>query len=170
MKKTFLFILLATTLNLFAHFPIAVDTDESRGLISNVDFAPIQVGIGFFENCQLYDGKVHSFVSLGLLGLLQESAILSAAPVSGIKNNYFLQCGLTNCTEKNYLMAVSLINIVKHNYGLQLGIGNLSTDTKGIQIGLFNTGGFLQIGLLNYHPKSHIPFMPFINWDMGKEE
>ncbi len=33
MKKLFLFILLATTLNLFAHFPIAVDTDKSRGLI-----------------------------------------------------------------------------------------------------------------------------------------
>ena len=170
MKKLALLMLLTICVNLFAHFPIFVDTDKSKGLISNVTFAPLQIGVGFFDKWQLYDGKVHSFVSLGLLGLLQESAILSAAPISGIKNNYFLQCGLTNCTEKNYLMAVSLINIVKHNYGLQLGIGNLSTDTKGIQIGLFNTGGFLQIGLLNYHPKSHIPFMPFINWDMGKEE
>ena len=39
MKKTFLFILLATTLNLFAHFPVIVDSDKSKGVISDVDFA-----------------------------------------------------------------------------------------------------------------------------------
>ena len=90
MKKIALLMLLTICVNLFAHFSIYVDTDESKGLISNVTFAPLQIGVGFFDKWQLYDGKVHSFVSLGLLGLLQESAILSAAPVSGIKNNFSL--------------------------------------------------------------------------------
>ena len=170
MKKLFLFILLATTLNLFAHFPIAVDTDESRGLISNVDFALLQVGIGFFENCQLYDGNVNTFISLGGLGLLQKSAVISFAPISGVNKNYFLQCGLTICTETNYLLTVSLVNLVKHNYGLQIGVGNFSTHNSGIQIGMFNTGGFLQLGLLNYNPRSYIPWLPLVNWDMGREE
>ena len=187
MKKLFLFILLATTLNLFAHFPIAVDTDESRGLISNVDFAPLQVGIGFFENCQLYDGNVNTFISLGGLGLLQKSAVISFAPISGVNKNYFLQCGcLMTCTETNYLLTVSLVNLVKHNYGLQIGVGNISTHNRGIQIGMFNTGGFLhnsgiqigmfntggflQLGLLNYNPSSYIPWLPLVNWDMGREE
>ena len=96
MKKLFLFILLATTLNLFAHFPIAVDTDESRGLISNVDFAPLQVGIGFFENCQLYDGNVNTFISLGGVGLLQKSAVISFAPISGVNKNYFFAVRLND--------------------------------------------------------------------------
>ena len=71
MKKIALLMLLTICMNLFAHFPIYVDTDESKGLISNVTFAPLQIGVGFFDKWQLYDGKVHSFVSLGLLGLLQ---------------------------------------------------------------------------------------------------
>ena len=170
MKKTLLFILLATTLNVFAHFPIAVNTDESRGFISNVDFAPLQLGVGFFDRWQLYDGKVNTFASFGCLGLMQESAVISFSPVSGIKKNYFLQCGLTACTEKNYFLSVSLINLIEHNYGLQIGVGNFSTHNSGIQIGIFNTGGFLQLGLLNYNPRSYIPWLPLVNWDMGREE
>ena len=168
MKKFLLFIFLIAGLNVFAHFPIAVDTDKSCGLISNVDFAPLQLGI--FDKCQLYDGKVNTFISLGCLGLLQESAVISFAPVSGINKNYFLQCGLTGCTEKNYFLSVSLINLVKQNFGLQLGIGNISTHNSGIQIGLFNMGGWLQLGLFNYNPRSYIPWLPFINWDMGRQE
>ena len=170
MKKLLLFTLLATTLNVLAHFPIGVNTDESRGFISNVDFAPLQLGVGFFDRWQLYDGKVNTFASFGCLGLMQESAVISFSLVSGIKKNYFLQCGLTACTEKNYFLSVSLINLIEHNYGLQIGVGNFSTHNSGIQIGMFNTGGFLQLGLLNYNPKSYIPFMPLSNFDMGKKE
>ena len=170
MKRLVLVILSVMCFNIFAHFPIPVNTDESKGLISNVAFGPLQIGIGFFDNFQLYDGEVHTFISLGVLGLLQKSAVVSAAPISGVRNNYFFQCGLTNCTENNYLITLSLINLVKHNFGLQLGIGNFSADNKGIQIGVFNAGGLFQLGLLNYHPNSYIPWMPFINWDMGQEE
>ena len=87
-----------------------------------------------------------------------------------VKKNYFLQCGLTACTEKNYFLSVSLINLIEQNYGLQVGIGNFSARDTGIQIGVLNMDGSLQIGLLNYNPKSYIPFMPLINFDMGKKE
>ena len=193
MKKTFLFILLATTLNLFAHFPIAVDTDESRGLISNVDFAPLQVGVGFFDKWQLYDGNAHSFVSVGILGLMQKSAVTSFAPINMLKKNYFLQSGfLASATEENYFFSFALFNATHKNYGLQLGAGNISASDWGIQVGLVNLGpqiqigaynfdgqiqigilnshGKIQIGLLNYNPKSYIPWLPFVNWDMGREE
>ena len=64
MKKTFLFILLATTLNLFAHFPVIVDSDNNEGVISDVDFAPLQVGVCFFDKWQLYDGNAHTALFL----------------------------------------------------------------------------------------------------------
>ena len=193
MKKTFLFILLATTLNLFAHFPVIVDSDKSKGLISDVDFAPLQVGVGFFDKWQLYDGNAHSFVSVGILGLMQKSAVTSFAPINMLKKNYFLQCGfLASATEENYFFSFALFNATHKNYGLQLGAGNISESDWGIQVGLGNLGpqiqigaynidgqiqigilnshGKIQIGLLNYNRNSYIPWLPFINWDMGKKE
>ena len=193
MKKLFLFILLATTLNLFAHFPVIVDSDKSKGVISNVDFAPLQVGVGFFDKWQLYDGDAHSFVSAGILGLMQKSAVISFAPINMLKKNYFLQCGLLeSATEENYFFSFALINATHQNCGLQFGIGNISTSGWGIQaglvnfgpqiqigvynidgnfqIGLLNSHGKIQIGLLNYNRNSYIPCLPFVNWDMGKDE
>ena len=193
MKKTFLFILLATTLNLFAHFPVIVDSDKSKGVISDVDFAPLQVGVGFFDKWQLYDGNAHSFVSVGILGLMQKSAVTSFAPINMLKKNYFLQCGLlASATEENYFFSFALFNATHKNCGIQLGIGNMSTSDWGIQVGLVNLGpqiqigaynidgkiqigilnahGKIQIGLLNYNRNSYIPWLPFINWDMGKKE
>ena len=193
MKKLFLFILLATTLNLFAHFPVIVDSDKSKGVISDVDFAPLQVGVGFFDKWQLYDGDAHSFVSVGILGLMQKSAVASFAPINMLKKNYFLQCGLlASATEENYFFSFALINATHKNCGLQLGAGNVSASDWGIQAGLINLGrqiqigaynidgkiqigilnahGKIQLGLLNYNHKSYIPWLPFVNWDMGRKE
>ena len=147
MKKLFLFILLATTLNLFAHFPVIVDSDKSKGVISDVDFAPLQVGVGFFDKWQLYDGNAHSFVSVGILGLMQKSAVTSFAPINMLKKNYFLQCGLlASATEENYFFSFALFNLTDKNYGLQLGAGNISASDWGIQVGLVNLGPQIQIG------------------------
>ena len=193
MKKLALFILLATCLNVFAHFPVIVDSDKSKGLISNVTFAPLQVGVGFFDKWQLYDGNTHSFVSMGILGLMQKSAVTSFAPINMLKKNYFLQCGiLASATEENYFFSFALFNATHKNCGLQLGIGNISAADWGIQAGLVNFGpqiqigvynidgnfqigllnahGKIQIGLLNYNRNSYIPWLPFVNWDMGTEE
>ena len=180
-------------MNLFAHFPVIVDSDKSKGVISNVDFAPLQVGVGFFDKWQLYDGNAHSFVSVGILGLMQKSAVTSFAPINMLKKNYFLQCGLlASATEENYFFSFALINATHKNCGLQLGAGNISSSDCGIQAGLINWGrqiqigaynidgkiqigilnghGKIQIGLLNYNRNSYIPWLPFINWDMGKKE
>ena len=49
---------------------------------------------------------------------------------------------------------------------IYLGLVNISNK---FQIGLLNLGpgAILQIGLLNYNPKSYIPWLPIVNWDMG---
>ena len=193
MKQLLSFILLAICLNIFAHFPVIVDSDKSTGLISDVTFAPVQVGVGFFEKWQLYDGSAHSFVSAGVLGIMQKSALISFAPVNMLKKNYFLQCGIPACaTEENYFLSFALLNATHKNCGLQLGVGNISTSDWGTQIGFVNLGpqiqigaynidgkvqigllnghGKVQIGLLNYNRNSYILWLPFINWDMGRKK
>ena len=59
----------------------------------------------------------------------------------------------------------------------QFGLVNVNKN-DGVQIGLFNATSHrvvdketsFQIGLLNYNPKSYIPWLPLVNWDMDKEE
>ena len=91
MKKTFLFILLATTLNLFAHFPVIVDSDKSKGVISGWKFAPVQVGVGIFESANLFDADSVALFSIGLAGIQQHSSIISVGGITELKKNYGLQ-------------------------------------------------------------------------------
>ena len=167
-----------------------VDTQSSEGLIKNVDFAPMQIGVGFFENAQLYDGEIPSFISIGLLGLLQQGSVISFAPINGMKNNYGIHCGLFAGTEKNYFLSTSIFNASKCNYALQLGLGNIaeystlqigavnfnSTMQIGaynlfgkFQCGIFNVNGNLQIGLLNYNKNALIKWMPLFNFSSANE-
>ena len=30
-------------------------------------------------------------------------------------------------------------------------------------------GATFQLGLLNYNPRSYIPWLPIVNWDMGRK-
>ena len=193
MKKLLYIATLLATLNTFAHLPFFnVPTNESKGWISNVDFAPLQIGVGIFEKAQLYDGKVPSFISIGLLGLMQQGAVISFAPINGIKNNCGIHCGLLMAvTEKNYFLSMAIFNVSTHNYALQLGVGNLaSADHSTLQIGavnfgstvqfgvynhsgkvqcgLFNANGNFQIGLLNYNENALIKWMPFFNFSSKK--
>ena len=73
------------------------------------------------------------------------------------------------------------IGIANLNAPLQIGIFNACDggyEDRGInwQIGIFNVAAdhnssfTFQIGLLNYNSQSYIPWLPLINWDMGKEE
>ena len=66
------------------------------------------------------------------------------------------------------------IGIINYHAPLQFGVVNISEESL-FQIGLFNAGTNkieknFQIGLLNYNPKSYIPWLPLVNWDMGREE
>ena len=101
--------------------------------------------------------------------------------------NYGISIGFENYSKKCYGIQLGVLNhswagenIEKERERLQIfginiadtvycGLVNISNK---IQIGIFNAapGGAFQIGLLNYNLKSYIPFLPFINWDMGREE
>lgn len=161
---------------LAAHFPVIVDTEESKGHISEVPFTPLQLGVGFCDHAQLFDGNVHCFAAFGLLGLLQESGAVSFAPFNMLRYNFFIQTGaLTNISENNFFLTVSPCNLVQKNYGLQTGLFNFSARDAGLQIGLINIGsliqigvfnseGEFQIGLLNFNPSAWLKWMPFINF------
>ena len=176
MKRFFLIALLLCCLPLAAHFPVIVDTEESKGVISGVAFTPLQLGIGFLDHAQIFDGDSHCFAALGLLGLLQESGEISFAPVNMLRYNFFLQTGaLANISENNFFLTASPCNLASKNYGLQAGLFNYSVRDTGLQIGLFNVGsliqigvlnadGNFQIGLLNYNSRAWLKWMPLINF------
>jgi len=176
LKLLFLTALLLCCLPLAAHFPVIVDTEESRGLVPEVPFTPVQLGIGFLDQAQIFDGDSHCLASLGLLGLLQQSSALSFAPVNMLRYNFFLQTGaLANISENNFFLSVSPSNLASKNYGLQAGLFNYSGKDMGLQIGLFNAGsliqiglinsdGNFQIGLLNYNCRAWLKWMPLINF------
>ena len=101
--------------------------------------------------------------------------------------NYGISIGFENYSKKCYGIQLGVLNhswagetVEKERERLQIfginiadtvycGLVNISNK---IQIGIFNAapGGAFQIGLLNYNLKSYIPFLPFINWDLGREE
>lgn len=176
---------------LAAHWPLHVRSDDSKGWISNVDFAPLQLGVGFCQ-AQLYDGAINTFASFGLAGLMQKSSCISFAPINGVENNYLLQCGglfsasnnnfgitaasLLNFTEKNYALQLGFCNLSEEPYGMQIGVGNLGSfiqigayniDGK-FQVGIFNESSNIQIGLLNHNPKAFFKWMPFFNFPIEK--
>ena len=176
MKRFFLIALLLCCLPLAAHFPVIVDTEESKGVISGVAFTPLQLGIGFLDHAQIFDGDSHCFAALGLLGLLQQSGAVTFAPVNMLRYNFFLQTGaLANISENNFFLTASPCNLANKNYGLQTGLFNYSVRDTGLQIGLFNLGslvqiglfnadGNFQIGLLNYNSRGWLKWMPLVNF------
>ena len=48
------------------------------------------------------------------------------------------------------------------------------SDAKSFEEALNNgkkvAGKIVQFDVLNYNPKSYIPWLPFVNWDMGQEK
>ncbi len=102
-------------------------------------------------------------------------------------DNCGVKIGLFNVSGKFKLLQFLGINcfdllhigIANFNAPLQIGIFNACDggyDDRGInwQLGILNVAAdydssfTFQIGLLNYNPKSYIPWLPLINWDMGK--
>ena len=175
MKKFFVLMLNVACLSLSAHFPVFVDVEESKGLISDLPVTPLQLGVGFFEHAQIFDGCIPCFAALGLLALLQQSAVFSFAPENILQSNYLLQCGILNISENNWIFSIAPCNLAHNNYGIQAGIFNFSNVDWGFQAGVFNIGGMIQIGLynsngdfqiglLNHNPKAWLPWMPLVNF------
>ncbi len=157
MKKSLVSIIFITGLMLSAALPRVSDTGNIRGWIENCPFTPLQLGIGYFDRTQIFDGNTNCFAAAGFLALCQKSAVISASPVNVLQNNYFLQkATLFNLTRYNYFIAASPVNFTYENFGLQAGLFNFSFNSAGVQTGMANFGGFLQLGLLNISSKIQI--------------
>ena len=83
-----------------------------------------------------------------------------------------VQFGLLNSCKKSGIQ----FGMVNGGGTFQSGLCNLNI-TGGFQFGLFNASipisdpkTAFQLGLLNYNHKSYIPWLPLVNWDMGREE
>ncbi|MBQ7395508.1 MAG: hypothetical protein IJW08_03100 [Lentisphaeria bacterium] len=102
-------------------------------------------------------------------------------------NNYGISLGWQNFCKKCYGIQIGLLNnswsgepVEENRKRTQiLGINIADTVYAGlvnisnmIQIGLVNIspGALFQIGLINYNPRSYIPWMPLINFNMGREK
>ena len=97
-------------------------------------------------------------------------------------DNYGIKIGLFNVSGKydklqllgidffDYLQ-VGVLNANNRDNILQVGVLNANNRDNILQIGIFNTtsNGGVQLGLLNYNSRSYIPWLPLVNWDMGRE-
>ena len=152
----------------------------------------IQIGVlNNIENI-LGGGDRLSIVGMNIADFIQIGMINSDVPVqcgfiNGQNDGYF-QAGAINYGEKNSFQlgllnacVDSKIQIALVNGGgkgiLQIGLFNVQEN--GVQVGLFNlTPGkenfkgktSFQIGLLNYNPKSYIPWLPLVNFSFGGKE
>lgn len=178
MKKHLFLILLLIGFSCAAHFPIDVTTNGGSTGAIKAEWSPVQIGIFPNESGQLFYDKTEIYgISIGLLALWQKSSVFSFSMINGLTKNYFLQAGgLIAGTGKNYGLSVSpLVNMSGRNYGVQLGLINLESNfgsrskeeqkgVPGLQIGLINSSGGWQIGLLNHNPHSFLVWLPLINF------
>lgn len=102
-------------------------------------------------------------------------------------NNYGISCGWLNYCKNCYGIQLGIVNyswagepVEENRKRLQvigmniadtvyLGVVNISNK---FQIGAVNLSGgaIFQLGLLNYNPKSYIPWMPLVNFSFGGKE
>ena len=129
------------------------------GIISGVNFTPLQISIFPSEKTQLFDETAYTIFSVGLLAVYQQFSIISVAPLCGV-NNYFLQVAvLCNLDGDSRGIALAPVNAHNKNYGLQTGLLNWSDDNKlGMQTGICNENGLFQLGILNYDGLLQIGF------------
>lgn len=89
------------------------------------------------------------------------------------KRNYALQLGFLNYSfagekiekenERTQILGLNIADI------LYIGLANFSNE---IQLGLFNFSkdALFQVGLINFNPSSYLPWMPIINFNMGRKK
>ena len=179
MKKI---LILSAIFSMFVCFavenPIEVEITDGNGAVK-AEWSPIQLGFLPHDYAQIFTEKTDIYgLSAALFGLKQNSSVLSFAPLNLLGKNYFFQTGAFAGANENFaISAAPVLNAAELNYGLQAGLINLenSTDKKykntkkpfcGIQIGLINAGGCIQIGGLNFNPKGLIPCCPILNFSI----
>lgn len=171
--------------------PIAIfnpGETEVRGILlspgvgmSKKDVYGINLGIA-----TLLTGKCYG-ASINVFSLLNENNGLSLG-LFNMGNNNGITLGLCNLVIDNDGISFGVINLLENNAGVSIGLvnrmiaggGKSSGTSVGVanisqnsvfQFGIYNQseGGF-QLGLLNYNSRSYIPWLPIVNWDMGREE
>lgn len=159
----------------WAHFPICVEPKVNDGLLP-LDFSPVQVGL--CPSLQIVHGKADTVVSVGALSLRQNSALASVALENSMANNYLAQAGFIAVSSVNYAFEVGFLSLAGRNIGISAGVFNVESNLgyrggdpypwlPGLQVGLVNAGGGIQIGLLNYNPQGFLPWFPIINFPCG---
>ena len=169
-KLFLLAILLFSGISLSARGITPVEGDY-KGVISDINFTPLQLSIFSEEKMQLFDEKAHAFVVLGLISAQQKSSIIAFAPLC-VVNNYFLQVAtLGNLNGNNWGIAIAPIgNGHEKCYGLQVGFLNyISCKSGGIQAGFYNDRGMIQLGIRNQSGIVQIGFSNVGNHFMSEE-
>ena len=172
-------------------FPIAL-FNPGETEVYGILFSP---GMGMSEKnvyginlgiATLLTGKCYG-ASINVFSLLNENNGLSLG-LFNMGNNNGITLGLCNLVIDNDGISLGISNLWGNNAGVLVGVFNYKLEheetSHGVAIGVINIskkntfqlgiynqaeGGF-QLGLLNYNPKSYIPWLPIVNWDMGREE
>ena len=166
----------------FAPLQVDVGLVENRKLVDESTHTLLSFGVFILE-------QKSAVLSLSLLAnTLQDNYGLQISPIfigCVTDNNYGISFGFENYCKKCYGIQIGILNhfwrenkVDMDNELLQIcGINiadtlyiGLMNVTEKFQIGVLNLGvnAKFQIGLLNYNHKSYIPWMPFINFDMGR--
>ena len=180
-----------TPVNIVA-FPIALfnpGETEVRGIL-------FSLGMGMSEKnvygvnlgtATLLTGECYG-IAINVFSVLKENHGISlGVGTVGVNNNGVL-AGIFASGQDNVGISLGIINLWGNNAGVLVGVFNYKIEheetSHGVAIGVINISkkntfqlgiynqaeGGLQIGLLNYNSKSYIPWMPLINFDMGKKE
>ena len=160
----------------WAHLPVAVSPRTDDGLV-HVDWTPVQIGLCSSYPFQLVSGEADVYgIAIGALTLCQQSAVCSLALVNQIQDNYFVSVGLIDVCVLNDAFEIGLLNFTGRNFGVSIGAFNVESNLgyrgnvdpypwlPGLQVGLLNAGGGLQLGLLNYNPQGIVRCLPFVNF------
>ena len=168
----------------FAPLQVNVGLIDSKNLVDESSHTLISLGIFTLQ-------QKSAIVSTAFIAnTLQNNYGIQINPLfmgTVTDKNYGISLGFENYSKKCYGIQMGVLNhswageeIEKKRERLQIfGINIADTVYCGlvnisnrVQIGLFNAapGGAFQIGLVNYNPRSYIPYLPIVNWDMGRQE
>ena len=80
----------------------------------------------------------------------------------GVINHCFAGDKIEKQNERVQFLGVNIADF------LFVGLVNFSNE---IQVGLcnFSKGAVFQVGLINYNPCSYVPWMPIVNFNMGRQ-
>ena len=166
----------------WAHLPIAPSPKSDDGVI-RLDWTPVQIGVCSSYPFQFVSGEADVYgIAAGVFNLRQKSAVVSVAPVNAVYANYFAQGGLIDVCGINAAFEAGLLCLTGRNLGVSVGAFNVESNfgyrgkidpypwLPGLQVGLLNVGGGIQMGLLNYNPQGVVTWLPFINFPWEKDE